>query len=400
MNEFTGERVIPGQVETDLWNEHFARYAFAARCARGRKVLDIGCGSGYGSAELSREANSVVGLDISAEAVAHARSHFPLPNVRFLAASASSIPFAASTFDLVTAFEVIEHLPDWDCLIREARRVLSPGGLFIVSTPNKRVYTESRGPEGANPFHVHEFEAQEFAGELQRVFKHTHLLLQNRTEAFAFYPPKTFRDVDARLDSSSGESSDAHFFVAVCSDSEVAPPRTFVYVPRAANVLREREQHIALLEHELNLNRKWLEDSRDAHARLLEAHAAQKEHLEQQNRWALDIERQWKADVAQLQHDSAEVVRGYEAKIAELDEDVRQRTEWALETERRLSAEIVDLRSRYQDQLATSEATVTERTQWALELQAKLDLAEAQLAGVRASRWFKLGGMFGIGPPL
>ena len=59
--EFTGERVVPGQVDADLWNEHLARYAFAAPLAPGKRVLDAGCGSGYGSAELARTARTVVG---------------------------------------------------------------------------------------------------------------------------------------------------------------------------------------------------------------------------------------------------------------------------------------------------------------------------------------------------
>jgi protein-L-isoaspartate O-methyltransferase len=73
--EFTGERVIPGEVDIDLLNEHLARYTFAARLARGKRVLDAGCGAGYGSAELSLSAHSVVGVDSAAEAVAFARAH-------------------------------------------------------------------------------------------------------------------------------------------------------------------------------------------------------------------------------------------------------------------------------------------------------------------------------------
>ena len=62
----------------------------------------------------------------------------------------------------MVAFEVIEHLEDWRDFLREVRRVLAPRGQFIVSTPNKLYYTESRGATGANPFHVHEFDFEEF----------------------------------------------------------------------------------------------------------------------------------------------------------------------------------------------------------------------------------------------
>src|SRR6185295_7753022 len=81
--EFTGERVIPGQVDADLLNEHMARYAFAARLCRRKQVLDAGCGAGYGSAELARTAASVLGIDVSAETVALARAEYPAANLRF-----------------------------------------------------------------------------------------------------------------------------------------------------------------------------------------------------------------------------------------------------------------------------------------------------------------------------
>src|SRR5579863_9147556 len=90
--EFTGERVIPGQVDADLLNEHLARYAFAARWARGNRVLDAGCGAGYGSAELAKSALSVMGADVAADAVEFARDRYRLPNLQFEQASCLALP--------------------------------------------------------------------------------------------------------------------------------------------------------------------------------------------------------------------------------------------------------------------------------------------------------------------
>jgi 2-polyprenyl-3-methyl-5-hydroxy-6-metoxy-1,4-benzoquinol methylase len=405
VNEFTGERVIPGQVEIDLWNEHFARYAFGSRFTRDRRVLDIGCGSGYGSAELSRTARSVTALDLSIEAAQYARANFPLENLRFAAASASALPFANASFDVVTAFEVIEHLDDWNKLLIEAARVLTETGLFIVSTPNKEYYAESRGTQGENPYHAHEFEAVEFEAELSKLFPHVEFLLQNRSEAFVFYPRKSYRAVEARLDSSGGTASEAHFFVAIGSNHPV-DFATYVYVPRAANVLRERERHIRKLEGELALNQGWLEETRAERAQLLVALEAQKAHLEEQNRWALGLERDWKAAqqrIVQLQDEFAASTQAYEEKVAGLEDEVRKRTEWAQETDRRLSNEIERLRNQAAETLRllhAAEATVEERSRWALDLQGKLDRAEAQIAGARASRWVRTGRMFGVGPEL
>ena len=87
MSEFTGERVIPGQVNDDLWAEHVARYALAARFAQGRSVLDLGCGTGYGTADLARVASAAVGVDLAPEAIDYALRHFP--SARFLQCSAT-----------------------------------------------------------------------------------------------------------------------------------------------------------------------------------------------------------------------------------------------------------------------------------------------------------------------
>src|SRR5579871_6100322 len=170
--EFTGERVIPGQVDADLMNEHLARYAFAARLARGKRVLDAGCGAGYGSAELAKAAAGVLGVDQSEEAVAFAREHYRLPNLNFVCGSVGALPHPSASFDLVVAFEVIEHLDEWHEFLLEMRRVLSPGGQFIVSTPNKAYYAETREQAGPNPFHRHEFDFAEFRDELGAVFPH------------------------------------------------------------------------------------------------------------------------------------------------------------------------------------------------------------------------------------
>ena len=251
MAEFTGERVIPGQVDVDLLNEHLARYTFAARLARGKRVLDAGCGAGYGSAELARAAESVVGVDRAPEAVDFARANYRFPNLRFEQASATALPHPDGSFDLVVAFEVIEHLENWREFLLEARRVLAPAGQFIVSTPNKLYYTESRGAEGANPFHVHEFDFEEFRTELKSVFPHVSLFLENHVEGVTFQPHEAGHTVEARVDAGEPVPDESHFFVAVCAHRPQLGNPTFVYVPRAANVLRERERHIALLERAL-----------------------------------------------------------------------------------------------------------------------------------------------------
>src|SRR6266404_1534073 len=91
--EFTGERLIPGQVDVDLLNEHMARYTFAVRLARGKRVLDAGCGAGYGSAELANVAAQVTGIDVAADAVEFARANYVADNLGFEQASVTELPY-------------------------------------------------------------------------------------------------------------------------------------------------------------------------------------------------------------------------------------------------------------------------------------------------------------------
>lgn len=412
MIEFTGERVIPGEVNDDLWAEHLARYALASRYAGRGRVLDIGCGTGYGVAELAGRARFAAGIDLAAEAIHYARGHYPMANAKFLRASAQALPFADAAFHLVTAFEVIEHLEDWHALLAESRRVLHPDGIFLVSTPNKLYYAESRAKDGPNPFHAHEFEFAEFHAALSELYPHVSTLLQNRLESLLFspaeLPPQT---PETRIDGTPPSPQEAHFFVALCSVNRPFDPPSFLYVPRASNLLREREQHIRLLEDELQQTKLWLEGVIADHKKLFDVHAEQTRHLEEHNRWALKLEQDWRAGlvrIVQLQEElkaeqaaGAEVAAGYERALTALQQENVRRTEWALETERRLSTELAKKSAELAEAvrlLDTAEATVIERTLWAQQLQQRLEHAEAQVRMIRESRWIKLGRLVGFGP--
>jgi SAM-dependent methyltransferase len=387
-----------------------ARYAFARRYAEGKRVLDCGCGTGYGTAELAQTATEATGLDLSNDAIEYARAHYARPNTRYIAASCLDLPFPADSFDLVVAFEVIEHLAEFRRFIDESARVLFPQGIFIVSTPNKLYYTESRATSGPNPFHEHEFEATEFQAELNRVFPHVTLLIQNRVECFAF-ATTPLSPADARIDGDSGSVDQAHFFIALCSGTNLPDARSFIYVPQSANLLREREHHIRLLNEELRTTHDWLTQTQEDRNRLLERHTELHESYESQNRWATRLDADLKTAYADLratverieqlqnelaaeQEAGAATAAGYESKVRELEAENVAKTQWAIETDERLTAEI----QRVTHELAacvrflqTAEDTVVERTVWAQEL-------EARLNAVRASRWVKLGRKLGLGP--
>jgi len=369
VNEFTGERVIPGQVNDDLWAEHVARYSLAVRFATGRRVLDLGCGTGYGTAELARVASAAVGVDLAPDAIGYAEQHFP--TARFLQGSATAVPFPPASFDLVTAFEVIEHLRDWRALLAEAHRLLEPTGLLIVSTPNKRYYAESRAKSGPNPFHEHEFEFREFRTALTEFFPHVQILFQDRVEAFAFYDGTSTERTEADLAHPSGDPETANFFIGICSCAPLPELASFLYAPRAANLLREREEHIRLLEQELAQVRTWL-DQTTADRDALQT------QLESEQTRALQI-------------------------ITELNAENHRKTEWALDIEKSLTAKVEQGVAQLAEAvrlLDRAETTVIERTDWARRLDTQLQETTAQLEMIRQSRWVKLGRQLGLGPRL
>jgi 2-polyprenyl-3-methyl-5-hydroxy-6-metoxy-1,4-benzoquinol methylase len=148
---------------------HLRAYDEAVKHAAGRDVLDVGCNTGYGTIRFAPVAGRVVGVDVSPRAIeaARERSHDGRPE--FIQTSGFELPFAAGSFDLVTSFQVLEHVPEAAVFLRELARVVRPGGLVILATPNAatRLYP---GMTPWNRFHVHEYRADELADLLGTVF--------------------------------------------------------------------------------------------------------------------------------------------------------------------------------------------------------------------------------------
>jgi SAM-dependent methyltransferase len=142
--EPTGERMIMEhyQDSPELYLVHLFHtltYHFAEPFTTGRRVLDYGCGSGYGSAAIAGEARSVTGVDVSAEAIEYARAHYQQPNLDYrVIAPAQPLPFEAGAFQTVLSFQVLEHVSDPDAYLREIARVLEPGGTLVLATPDRR----------------------------------------------------------------------------------------------------------------------------------------------------------------------------------------------------------------------------------------------------------------------
>ncbi len=156
---FADERLVPGEAVEASLQEHVARYRFARDRVRGGRILDVACGTGYGTAMLG-----AVGVDLSLDALRYARRH----PAAYVAADAARLPFGR-VFDAVVSFETIEHVADAGRFVSECARVLKPGGLFLVSTPNRELWSP-RSPRPIQRHHVREFNRREFL-EVLRPFK-------------------------------------------------------------------------------------------------------------------------------------------------------------------------------------------------------------------------------------
>lgn len=173
--EWTGERLTTataGQVEI----EHLHRYFLARALCRDLDVVDVASGEGYGSALLAQVARSVVGIELSEEAVAHAQRGYVAPNLRYQQGDARKLPLENASADVVVSFETLEHFFEHDLFIAEVQRVLRPTGFLILSSPERDVYSPLGSP--ANPYHVHELSRVEFEALLKGAFRHVLILLQ------------------------------------------------------------------------------------------------------------------------------------------------------------------------------------------------------------------------------
>lgn len=165
----TGERLIPGDPAFNYsFQHHLVAYEWAKKFCAGKDVLDVGCGQGYGCNILSENATSVVGVDKSAEAISLAKELYKHSDVKFVAASAYELPFAESSFDIVCCFQVIEHLKYPEKLLALIKKLLKPGGILIISTPNKIQFGQDYSLK--IPFHYKEFEPNEFRDLIDKYF--------------------------------------------------------------------------------------------------------------------------------------------------------------------------------------------------------------------------------------
>jgi SAM-dependent methyltransferase len=170
--QLTGERTAPGIPEENYWfQRHVVAYLDAAARVAGLRVLDAGCGEGYGTDILAGSAREVTGADLEHDVIERAAIRYP--RAKFEAANLLALPYADASFDAVVSLQVIEHLHTPQQFVAECARVLVPGGLLVISTPNRLTFS----PNGVrNPFHTFEFAAAELRGAIARHFASVEML--------------------------------------------------------------------------------------------------------------------------------------------------------------------------------------------------------------------------------
>jgi ubiquinone/menaquinone biosynthesis C-methylase UbiE len=164
-------------LQTDaIMAEHLHRYALALELTKGKDVLDLASGEGYGSYLLSTKANKTFGVDISSQAISHAKQKYIAKNLEFLVGNAFEIPLLDNSIDLIVSFETIEHHDQHERMMEECKRVLKQDGLMIISSPDKLNYSDI--PNYKNPYHIKELYLSEFKILLKKYFKNIALLNQ------------------------------------------------------------------------------------------------------------------------------------------------------------------------------------------------------------------------------
>jgi len=151
---------------------HVVTYDYVRELVSGKEVLDFGCGTGYGTARLAKHCSRIVGIDISADAISYAQRSFKDSNLQYLAikpVESQRLPFPQSSFDVVLSFQVIEHVRDENAYLAEIKRVLRPGGLFVVATPDRssRLFPLQKP---WNMWHLREYSEETFKTLLETQF--------------------------------------------------------------------------------------------------------------------------------------------------------------------------------------------------------------------------------------
>jgi ubiquinone/menaquinone biosynthesis C-methylase UbiE len=237
---FTGERFLT-ECQGEMVYEHWHRYLLAREYASGKRVLDVASGEGYGSHLLASVAESVVGVDLSAEAVTHASEKYGKDNLQYVAASCTQIPLPDASFDFIVSFETIEHIDETaqKAFLREVNRLLKPDGLFLVSSPNRPEYSDKSGYK--NEYHVKELDKAELRSQLSEYWPHSFWAAQRAAFHSMIWPIDSLAREARALDIGGNNAfPEPMYFLVFCSKNE----QTLSQVRASLTLVTDKENSV------------------------------------------------------------------------------------------------------------------------------------------------------------
>ena len=219
------ERMVP-EFHKDrlIYAEHVTRYLAAKPVVKGKVVLDIASGSGYGTKILAESAKFVYGVDVNEIAVNYSRKNYSGKNIEYLVGDGESIPLSENSVDVVITFETIEHIKNYRKFLDEVARILRPDGLLIVSTPNDVEFSEG------NHFHLHEFKYNELTSLLRKYYKNIDSYFQSTWKYVAIgTEDELSHDKSGEVLNLTKKNRDQHlYFYLLCSNRNISERIDFI----------------------------------------------------------------------------------------------------------------------------------------------------------------------------
>ena len=359
MLNFTGERIVPEADNCEprfalkMYQEHIARYLFAAQVCTGKTVLDIGCGVGYGAQLLARSgAAAVTAFDLSDAAIFHAREHYSHPRLRFLVASAEDFAFA-TRFDVITCFELIEHVYHQHRAVERISAALADDGVLIVSTPR---------PVGnrRSAFHTRELAFSEFSDLLANYFSYVATFFENNHFAslIASGQPKALDAIYALHPQFNLGQAD--YFIAVASHAPLDVSR---FRPQ---MVLNNDDYVCNLENDVNILHRIEDDLKTQVSALTETTSCLRTELE--NRLAAEAQLSAALSERESVPTTEQVLRAElertQLRIGELEDGQRSAAEQARTIEQILRTELQVAHERATELEAWRSSLQQEATLW------------------------------------
>jgi len=254
-----GERFLPWTAEPMINYEHLHRYGFAKEFVEGKKVLDLACGEGYGSAILAEKAEEVIGIDINEVVIKHACTKYVKDNLKFMKSSMTEVAIEENKlFDVIICFEALEHIEEQNKAIAEVKRLLKDGGIFIVSMPNKYIYSDLSNCK--NPWHKKELYFDEFKGLLKSNFNHAVFYGQKVFPASNIFPilgvagnaqELAIEKRECGFSFVSLDKKDATYFIALASNKPMKDKISSSYLVDISESLFRKNDKLESIRNEL-----------------------------------------------------------------------------------------------------------------------------------------------------